>query len=84
MPGDKEDRKRQQGGGVKTHLSNKMKTAAFIFAIIMQCSVTFAQHSVRGQVTDEAGSPIDAAVVTLVNPDNGEALGQYLTTSDGE
>ena len=84
MPGDKEDRKRQQGGGVKTHLSNKMKTAAFIFAIIMQCSATFAQHSVRGQVTDEAGSPIDAAVVTLVNPDNGEALGQYLTTSDGE
>lgn len=61
-----------------------MKTAAFIFAIIMQCSVTFAQHSVREQVTDEAGSPIDAAVVTLVNPDNGEALGQNLTTSDGE
>lgn len=61
-----------------------MKTAAFTFAIIMQCSATFAQHSVRGQVTDEAGSPIDAAVVTLVNPDNGEALGQYLTTSDGE
>ena len=35
-------------------------------------------------MTDEAGSPIDAAVVTLVNPDNGEALGQNLTTSDGE
>ena len=43
-----------------------------------------AQYFVKGCVTDSVGTPIEAAAVVLMNPQNGMTLQQGITTIKGE
>ena len=51
---------------------------------LLQYTTIFSQHRIEGTVTDSIGDPIDAAVVMLINPDNGNALLQQMTSTDGK
>lgn len=51
---------------------------------LLQYTTIFSQHRIEGTVTDSIGAPIDAAVVMLINPDNGNALLQQMTSTDGK
>lgn len=43
-----------------------------------------AQYQVQGLVTDSVGSPLEAAVVVLMDTENGNVLQQGITTVDGK
>ena len=43
----------------------------------------FAQYQVKGSVTDSIGNPLDAAVVVLMNADNGNIVRQGITSENG-
>ena len=43
----------------------------------------FAQYQVKGSVTDSIGTPLDAAVVVLMDADNGNIVHQGITSANG-
>lgn len=61
-----------------------MKRKLLIFIFFLQTVALFAQYQLKGVVTDLKGLPIEAAVVVLINPDNGVTLQQCITSADGQ
>lgn len=59
-----------------------MKNIIILLAII-QSTTLFAQYQVKGSVTDSIGNPLDAAVVVLMNADNGNIVCQGITLENG-
>lgn len=56
-----------------------------ILFILLLISIEInAQYFVKGCVTDSVGTPIEAAAVVLMNPQNGMTLQQGITTIKGE
>ena len=51
--------------------------------LLVQSTTLFAQYQVKGCVTDSIGNPLDAAVVVLMNADNGNIVRQGITSADG-
>lgn len=47
-----------------------MKKIILLLALI-QSATLFAQYQVKGSVTDSIGNPLDAAVVILMDAENG-------------
>lgn len=60
-----------------------MKKALLSLIFLLPSISLFAQHLVKGTITDSIGSPLDAAVVVLMNPENGNAIRQGITSPDG-
>ena len=61
-----------------------MKKSLFFFALLLQSCIAFAQHQVAGTVTDSIGKPVDAAVVVLMNTQDGNVIQQGITSLDGK
>ena len=61
-----------------------MKISLFFFALLLQSCIAFAQHQLAGTVTDSIGKPIDAAVVVLMNAQDGNVIQQGITSLDGK
>lgn len=61
-----------------------MKKSLFFFALLLQSCIAFAQHQLAGTVTDSIGKPIDAAVVVLMNAQDGNVIQQGITSLDGK
>ena len=61
-----------------------MKKSLFSFALLLQSCIAFAQHQLAGTVTDSIGKPIDAAVVVLINTQDGNVIQQGITSLDGK
>lgn len=61
-----------------------MKKSLFFFALLLQSCIAFAQHQVAGTVTDSIGKPVDAAVVVLMNTQDGNIIQQGITSLDGK
>lgn len=61
-----------------------MKKSLFFFALLLQSCIAFAQHQLAGTVTDSIGKPIDAAVVVLMNTQDGNVIQQGITSLDGK
>lgn len=60
-----------------------MKNIIILLLAIMQSTTLFAQYQVKGSVTDSIGNPLDAAVVVLMNADNGNIVCQGITLENG-
>lgn len=56
----------------------------FTFLLLFYNTITFAQFNISGKVIDTTGSPIDAAIVVLMNPEDGTTIQQQLTSENGE
>ena len=61
-----------------------MKKSLFFFALLLQSCIAFAQHQVAGTVTDSIGKPVDAAVVVLMNTQDGNVIQQGITSLDAK
>lgn len=61
-----------------------MKKSLFFFALLLQSCIAFAQHQLAGTVTDSIGKPVDAAVVVLMNRQDGNVIQQGITSLDGK
>ena len=61
-----------------------MKKSLFFFALLLQSCIAFAQHQLAGTVTDSIGKPVDAAVVVLMNTQDGNVIQQGITSLDGK
>ena len=61
-----------------------MKKLLLFAVFILQAIISHAQFKVCGTVTDSIGGPIEAAVVVLMDPQNGMTLQQGITTVKGE
>ena len=61
-----------------------MKKSLFFFALLLHSCIAFAQHQLAGTVTDSIGKPIDAAVVVLMNAQDGNVIQQGITSLDGK
>lgn len=61
-----------------------MKKLLLFTVFILQAIISHAQFKVCGTVTDSIGGPIEAAVVVLMDPQNGMTLQQGITTVKGE
>lgn len=59
-----------------------MKKIISLLALI-QSTTLCAQYQVKGSVTDSIGTPLDAAVVVLMDADNGNIISQGITSSNG-
>ena len=55
-----------------------------LFVLLLISIEINAQYFVKGCVTDSVGTPIEAAAVVLMNPQNGMTLQQGITTIKGE
>ena len=55
-----------------------------LFVLLLISIEIHAQYFVKGCVTDSVGTPIEAAAVVLMNPQNGMTLQQGITTIKGE
>ena len=51
--------------------------------VLIQSTTLFAQYQVKGSVTDSIGNPLDAAVVVLMDADNGNIVHQGITSANG-
>lgn len=60
-----------------------MKNIIILLLAIIQSTTLFAQYQVKGSVTDSIGNPLDAAVVVLMNADNGNIVCQGITLENG-
>lgn len=61
-----------------------MKKLLLFTVFILQAIISHAQFKVCGTVTDSIGGPIEAAVVVLMDPQNGMTLQQGITTAKGK
>lgn len=61
-----------------------MKKSLFFFALLLQSCIAFAQHQLAGTVTDSIGKPVDAAVVVLMNTQDGNVIQQGITSLDAK
>lgn len=59
-----------------------MKKIILLLALI-QSATLFAQYQVKGSVTDSIGNPLDAAVVILMDAENGNIVHQGITSANG-
>lgn len=59
------------------------KKTLLLFGLLLTTFAGFAQYRIEGSVVDSLGSPIDAAVVVLMNPKNGSSITQQITEVDG-
>lgn len=64
-------------------LRKTLMTLAVLAILSLHSTLMQAQHQVSGCITDSIGSPIDAAVVIAMNPDNGTMLQQCMTDARG-
>ena len=62
----------------------KMRKPLWLAVSILHNVLVFAQHQIQGKVTDPAGSPLEAAVVVLMDSENGNFLQQGITAADGK
>lgn len=60
-----------------------MKNIIILLLAVIQSTTLFAQYQVKGSVTDSIGNPLDAAVVVLMNADNGNIVCQGITLENG-
>ena len=61
-----------------------MRKPLWLAVSILHNVLVFAQHQIQGKVTDPAGSPLEAAVVVLMDSENGNVLQQGITAADGK
>ena len=71
---------------VKIKNENKSKKTKILWVVVSILPNVFvsAQHQIQGRVTDPIGSPLEAAVVVLMDSENGNVLQQGITTADGK
>ena len=61
-----------------------MRKPLWLAVSILHNVLVFAQYQIQGKVTDPAGSPLEAAVVVLMDSENGNVLQQGITAADGK
>lgn len=62
----------------------KTKRLLWIAISILPNVLVSAQHQIQGLVTDSVGSPLEAAVVVLMDSENGNVIRQGITAADGK
>ena len=61
-----------------------MRRFFFIFSMLLHGLIIYAQYHVKGIVIDSIGNPIDAAVVVLMDAQDGNTIQQSIASEQGE